>query len=181
MLGNTCKSVPGLLIAKPASALLLPKYCMRHSLESRESTSKKVHQKTASVYVLHVAALYGRVSPVQSSCPLTLLTSLTSCSPCSTAKALFNRAIFYVAVHGAAQTNMIFMPFGTFIYELRPRNYPNACYHHLAEVCNLTYYLTLGDGHKDSPLNVTMDEVTKVVQIIASRLRPRIDTARTAA
>ena len=88
----------------------------------------------------------------------------------SPAKELFNKARLYVGVHGAALTNMVFMPFNSFVLEMRPRDYENPCYHHLAEVCDLTYHLTLGDGNKDSHTRVNVTEVMEVIYSIALKM-----------
>ncbi|CAI5535700.1 unnamed protein product [Closterium sp. Naga37s-1] len=48
------------------------------------------------------------------------------------AKTVFNRAAVFVGLHGAALANMVFMPLNASIFEIRPRGYPNPCYHHLA-------------------------------------------------
>lgn len=91
------------------------------------------------------------------------------------AKELFNRARLYVAVHGAAMTNMIFMPFNGFVFEMRPRLYHNSCYHYLAEVCNQEYYLTFGDGNKDSHTTVNTTEVFEVLDKIARRMDRQLE------
>ncbi|CAI7854782.1 unnamed protein product [Closterium sp. NIES-53] len=80
------------------------------------------------------------------------------------AKALFNRAVLFVAAHGAALTNAIFMPFKSVLLELRPRDFHKACYHHLAEVCDLQYLLLLCNGAKDTPLSCDMGEVRRVLE-----------------
>ncbi|GJP41909.1 hypothetical protein CLOM_g1528 [Closterium sp. NIES-68] len=86
------------------------------------------------------------------------------------AKALFNRAVLFVAVHGAALTNTIFMPFKSVVLELRPRDFHKACYHHLAEVCDLHYLLLLCDGAKDTPLSCDSNELKAVFEDVHGRV-----------
>ncbi|CAI5527697.1 unnamed protein product [Closterium sp. Naga37s-1] len=86
------------------------------------------------------------------------------------AKALFNRAVLFVAAHGAALTNAIFMPFKSVLLELRPRDFHKACYHHLAEVCDLQYLLLLCDGAKDTPLSCDMNEVRSLLEEVRGRV-----------
>ncbi|CAI5499653.1 unnamed protein product [Closterium sp. Naga37s-1] len=68
--------------------------------------------------------------------------------PILQARALFRRARLVVAVHGAGLSHTIFMPSNASVLEIRPRDYHNTCYHHLAEACDLNYYLLLGEGNK---------------------------------
>ncbi|CAI5478872.1 unnamed protein product [Closterium sp. Yama58-4] len=88
----------------------------------------------------------------------------------SDAKALFNRAVLFVAAHGAAITNAIFMPFKSVLLELRPRDFHKACYHHLAEVCDLQYFLLLCEGAKDTPLSCDMGEVRSLLEEVRGRV-----------
>eukprot|EP00850_Spirogloea_muscicola_P009699 SM000055S18233 [mRNA] locus=s55:152359:155928:- [translate_table: standard] len=87
--------------------------------------------------------------------------------PVKDAKLLFHRARLIVGVHGAAFTNMVFMPTNSSVLEIRPRDYRNSCYHHLAEVCELRYYLLLADGNKDSPTSVDVADVVQVLNTVA--------------
>ncbi|CAI5491696.1 unnamed protein product [Closterium sp. Naga37s-1] len=122
----------------------------------------------------------GQRSPMPSSCrsiksPPSYLPS-SSCQPppiaptSLAAKALFNRAVLFVAAHGAAITNAIFMPFKSVLLELRPRDFHKACYHHLAEVCDLQYLLLLCEGAKDTPLSCDMGEVRRVLEEVQGRV-----------
>ncbi|CAI5993260.1 unnamed protein product [Closterium sp. NIES-64] len=114
----------------------------------------------------------GQRSPTPSSCrssqppPI----SPTRLSSYPAAKALFNRAVLFVAAHGAAITNAIFMPFKSVLLELRPRDFHKACYHHLAEVCDLQYLLLLCEGAKDTPLSCDMGEVRRVLEEVQGRV-----------
>lgn len=92
----------------------------------------------------------------------------------SVAKALFNRARLYVAVHGGGMSNMLFMPFQGSLLEISPHKYPNACYHFLAEVCSLAYYSVVGEGDKDSSTNVDMGEMKRVLADIAAKMEAQL-------
>ena len=86
------------------------------------------------------------------------------------AKAMFNRARLYVSPHGALCVNMIFMPFGGHMFEMRPRGYPNPCFHHMAEVCELQYYLVMGNGTKQTNIGVEMSVVKTTLELIKDRM-----------
>ena len=109
-------------------------------------------------------------------CPLHILVkackhcvSLTRCHV-GAAKAIFNRARLFVSPHGALCVNMAFMPFGGHLFELRPREYRNACFHHLAEVCELQYYLVMGNGTFVSKIDVDVPPVVKTLRMIKKRM-----------
>ncbi|GJP87066.1 hypothetical protein CLOP_g17037 [Closterium sp. NIES-67] len=87
--------------------------------------------------------------------------------PILQAKALFNRGAAYVAPHGAGLANMIFMPSGSSVLEIRPDRLPNACYHHLASACDLHYSLVMGNGTVSSPLSFDMREVRVALDGVA--------------
>eukprot|EP00850_Spirogloea_muscicola_P021908 SM000267S09859 [mRNA] locus=s267:27420:32431:- [translate_table: standard] len=76
--------------------------------------------------------------------------------PILEAKALLNRARLFVAVHGAHMANMLLMPVNATIVEIRPILYSNPCFHHLAEVCQLQYYLLMAEGSKDTWADVNI-------------------------
>ncbi|CAI5516357.1 unnamed protein product [Closterium sp. Naga37s-1] len=61
-------------------------------------------------------------------------------------KALLSRARVLVAVHGNILADMVFMPPGGAVLEIRPRRDGEAIFHQLADACGLAYYLTLADG-----------------------------------
>ncbi|CAI7794313.1 unnamed protein product [Closterium sp. NIES-54] len=90
--------------------------------------------------------------------------------PLMEARALFRRAALLVGTHGAALTNLLFMPRGAFLLEIRPRGYPNACYHHLASVSQMHYWLLLGNGTKDSALQVDTGEVLSTIREVAGKV-----------
>ncbi|CAI7821798.1 unnamed protein product [Closterium sp. NIES-53] len=81
-----------------------------------------------------------------------------------TAHRLFRRALLFIGVHGAALTNLIFMPHNATLLELRPIGMANACYHHLSSVCTVQYYLLLCDGGKDTPVTCHMDHLMAAVE-----------------
>ncbi|CAI5483653.1 unnamed protein product [Closterium sp. Yama58-4] len=81
-----------------------------------------------------------------------------------TAYRLFRRTVLLIGVHGAALTNLIFMPRNATLLELRPRGMANACYHHLSSVCSVQYYLLLCDGGKDTPVTCHMDHLMAAVE-----------------
>lgn len=87
---------------------------------------------------------------------------------CIAARALFNRARLYVAGHGAALSNMVFMPQGSSVVEIRPDAYLNPCFHSLAEASFIDYYLVFGSGNKSSQVFVDVPEVMQVVRGIAA-------------
>ncbi|CAI6008779.1 unnamed protein product [Closterium sp. NIES-65] len=94
--------------------------------------------------------------------------------PILQAKLLFNRAAVYVGLHGAGLSNMIFMPSNSSVFEIRPRDYPNPCYHHLTMATQQNYYLVFGNGTKDSELRYNMSEVVSVLRVIADQTKRRV-------
>ncbi|GJP44733.1 hypothetical protein CLOM_g4090 [Closterium sp. NIES-68] len=86
--------------------------------------------------------------------------------PILQARDLFRRTRLVVAVHGAGLSHTIFMPNNASVLEVRPRDYHNTCLHHLAEACDLKYYLTLGEGKKKGILKVDVQEIMRVVAFI---------------
>ena len=86
------------------------------------------------------------------------------------AKAMFNRARLFVSPNGALCVNMVFMPFGGHLVEMRPREYHNPCFHHLAEVCELQYYLVMGNGTKQTNIGVEMPEVVRTLEMVKGRM-----------
>ncbi|GJP61989.1 hypothetical protein CLOP_g19100 [Closterium sp. NIES-67] len=94
--------------------------------------------------------------------------------PILDAKALFNRAAVYIASHGAAMANLVFMPASSCVLEIRPRDYLNACYHHLASASQQKYFLVFGNGTKDSPLEFHLPDVLPVLKNISDYTVRRI-------
>ncbi|CAI7763243.1 unnamed protein product [Closterium sp. NIES-54] len=87
--------------------------------------------------------------------------------PILQARSLFRRARLVVAVHGAGLSHTIFMPSNASVLEIRPRDYHNTCYHHLAEACDVNYYLMLGEGNKKGIVKADLGEVMGLVQTIS--------------
>ena len=75
-----------------------------------------------------------------------------------------------MAVHGAAMTNMIFMPFGGFVVEIGPREYANFCYHNLAEACALKYHNSMAKGDKNSVTVADVGDVANIIRGIANEM-----------
>ncbi|CAI6008867.1 unnamed protein product [Closterium sp. NIES-65] len=93
-------------------------------------------------------------------------------------KTVFNRAAVFVGLHGAGLANMVFMPLNASIFEIRPRGYPNPCYHHLATATQMHYHLILGNGTKDSELKFNHTEAVEVLRLIANRTRARMSAEK---
>lgn len=66
-------------------------------------------------------------------------------------KELLNRARLLIAVHENVLADMVYMPPGGSILEIRPKDDPDATFHRLAEVCGLEYHLMFCNGHKADP------------------------------
>ncbi|CAI7846603.1 unnamed protein product [Closterium sp. NIES-54] len=82
------------------------------------------------------------------------------------ARELFRRARLVVVVHGAGLSHTIFMPSNASVLEIRPRDYHNTCLHHLAEACDLNYYLLLGKGNKKGTVRADPREIIQLVEKI---------------
>ncbi|CAI5993911.1 unnamed protein product [Closterium sp. NIES-64] len=94
--------------------------------------------------------------------------------PILEARALFNRAAVYIASHGAAMANLVFMPSASCVLEIRPRDYLNACYHHLASASQQKYFLVFGNGTKDTPLEFHLPDVLPVLKNISDYTMMRV-------
>ena len=71
-------------------------------------------------------------------------------------------------------TNMIFMPFGGFVVEIGPRDYPNFCFHNLAEACDLKYYNSMAKGDKNSVTVADLGDVTRIILGIADEMEEKM-------
>ncbi|CAI5481028.1 unnamed protein product [Closterium sp. Yama58-4] len=80
------------------------------------------------------------------------------------ARALFRRARLFVAGHGAALTNLVFMPERASVLEIRPDNCAVVCYNHLSYACSLTYHLVFSHG-------TCLDTVQANATVVADALR----------
>ncbi|CAI7862733.1 unnamed protein product [Closterium sp. NIES-53] len=122
----------------------------------------------------HLAAFDSLVSEMKRVFPPQRVFVFEGDLPILQAKLLFNRAAVYVGLHGAGLSNMIFMPSNSSVFEIRPRDYPNPCYHHLTMATQQNYYLVFGNGTKDSELRYNMSEVASVLRVIADQTKRRV-------
>lgn len=63
-------------------------------------------------------------------------------------KELLNRARFMISAHDNVLADMVFMPPGGVVLEIRPVEDPDPSFHLLAEVCGLRYYLLFSEGFR---------------------------------
>ncbi|CAI7807395.1 unnamed protein product [Closterium sp. NIES-53] len=91
--------------------------------------------------------------------------------PILQARALFSRARFYIAAHGAALTNMIFMPEQSSVLEIRPEGCNIIVFNTLASACSLRYHLVLTKGDWDSPIVANVTSVSRVLDSVQARMR----------
>lgn len=82
------------------------------------------------------------------------------------AKKLFSKTRLYIAPHGAAMTNLVFMPKDGEVLEIRPIQFNNPVYHYVAFICGLKYRLIHGNGTKDSDIDVRHEDILDVIQEI---------------
>ncbi|GJP45571.1 hypothetical protein CLOM_g4949 [Closterium sp. NIES-68] len=87
------------------------------------------------------------------------------------ARALFRRARLFVGGHGAALSNLIFMPVRSHLLEIRPDNCPNRCYNSLAYACSIKYYLLFSKGTCDSTVIADVPRLQRTLKAIASSLK----------
>ncbi|CAI5490731.1 unnamed protein product [Closterium sp. Naga37s-1] len=92
-------------------------------------------------------------------------------------KELFNRARLLVAAHDNVLADMVFMPAGGAVVEIRPEEEADPTFHHLADACQLDYYLLFSDGRKadgkkgGKPKVKDPRVVHKLLEKIARRIR----------
>ncbi|CAI6007097.1 unnamed protein product [Closterium sp. NIES-65] len=86
--------------------------------------------------------------------------------PILEARALFRRTRLFVASHGASLTNMIFMPEGATVLELRPDECPVTVFHLLANACSLSYHVVFGKGNWSSESVANVPRVSRVLEDI---------------
>ncbi|CAI5480802.1 unnamed protein product [Closterium sp. Yama58-4] len=87
------------------------------------------------------------------------------------ARALLMRARLYIAGHGAALTNMIFMPEKASLLEIRPQGCPVPVYNGLASACSLRYHLVFSQGTCLSTVVANVTSVARVLDGIHARFQ----------
>ncbi|CAI5461376.1 unnamed protein product [Closterium sp. Yama58-4] len=63
-------------------------------------------------------------------------------------KDLLNRALLMVSVHDNILADIVFMPPGSAVLEIRPVENPDVIFHQLADICEIEYYLAFCEGGK---------------------------------
>ncbi|CAI5531544.1 unnamed protein product, partial [Closterium sp. Naga37s-1] len=91
--------------------------------------------------------------------------------PILQARALLLRARLYIAGHGAALTNMIFMPEKASLLEIRPKGCPVPVYNGLASACSLRYHLVFSQGNCSSTVVADVASVARVLDAIHDRFQ----------
>ncbi|CAI5531545.1 unnamed protein product [Closterium sp. Naga37s-1] len=91
--------------------------------------------------------------------------------PILQARALLSRARLYIAAHGAALTNMIFMPEQSSVLEIRPEGCHATVFESLASACSLRYHLVLTKGDWFSPFVANVRSVAQVFDAVQARMR----------
>ncbi|CAI5472074.1 unnamed protein product [Closterium sp. Yama58-4] len=86
--------------------------------------------------------------------------------PILEARALFRRTRLFIASHGASLTNMIFMPEGTTVLEIRPHECFVTVFHLLANACSLSYHVVFSKGNWSSNSVADVPEVTRALEDI---------------
>ncbi|CAI7784568.1 unnamed protein product [Closterium sp. NIES-53] len=86
-------------------------------------------------------------------------------------RALLPRARLYIAAHGAALTNMIFMPEQSSVLEIPPEGCNATVFKSLASACSLRYHLVLTKGDWFSPFVANVTTVAQVLDSVQARMR----------
>ena len=60
--------------------------------------------------------------------------------------AAFRAARLVIGPHGAGMSNIVFCQSGSFVYEMLPRDYPNAAFNRLAQAAGVNYWADLFEG-----------------------------------
>ena len=102
--------------------------------------------------------------------PLGAMLFLALTSFCLAAMKLFRKTRLLIGPHGAAFTNMVFMPLNASVFEMRPRGWPKGCYRQLAAVCSLQYFSVWGEGNKTTTLTLDLVDVKAKLEHIRSHL-----------
>ena len=103
-------------------------------------------------------------------------------------KELINRAMLMVSVQANLLSDIVFMPPGGIIVEIRPAELADPVYHFLSDVCSLDYYLLLAGGGNRTLLKqgiaaerraeakeLTEAEVQQTLQQVAQRVMARVE------
>jgi capsular polysaccharide biosynthesis protein len=90
----------------------------------------------------------------------------------TTIQALFGAAIF-ISPHGAAMSNMIFMPSKAQIWELGPQGYWNPCFMYLANALGMRHGLVRGDSDNNSAFSLTNTQLEGLVHAVAESIELR--------
>ena len=103
-------------------------------------------------------------------------------------KELINRAMLIVNVSLNLLSDMIFMPPGGIILEIRPAELADPIYHFLSDVCSLDYYLLLAGGGNRTLLKqgiaaerraeakeLTEVDIQQTLQQVAQRVMARVE------
>lgn len=98
--------------------------------------------------------------------------------PIPQARELYPRAVLLVGEHNEGLTHMTFMTPGTALYEIRPNQYDNRCYHYMADRLRILYYLSFGTGRQKGPIEYNVEDIAKQVEKILplSKLPSKIRT-----
>ena len=83
---------------------------------------------------------------------------------------LFKRARAFISPHGALLTNLLFMPPGSAVLEIRPRLFDNNVYHYLAFIAELPYFMVYAEGAKNTDLKVDLGELQGVMEMVLARV-----------
>ncbi|CAI7781109.1 unnamed protein product [Closterium sp. NIES-53] len=85
------------------------------------------------------------------------------------ARELFRRTRLFIAGHGAALTNLVFMPEKASVLEIRPDGCPVVCYNHLAYASSLVYHLVFSHGRCYDIVRANATKGSSVLQNIKAR------------
>ncbi|CAI7873997.1 unnamed protein product [Closterium sp. NIES-53] len=92
-----------------------------------------------------------------------------SCLSPAAARELFRRTRLFIAGHGAALMNLVFMPEKASVLEIRPDGCPVVCYNHLAYASSLVYHLVFSHGGCYDIVRANATKVASVLQNINAR------------
>lgn len=84
---------------------------------------------------------------------------------------LYQSTRLFICVHGSALVNSIFMPKGSFIFEIRLKEYNIPVYEKMAPGVGLNYYYTMADGGKGTFVKPNMTHVNEVLLRIRSAMQ----------